>query len=131
MSTLGSVQVGKKAPNFRCEAVHKGIIEGTWPAFCSITLLIVPQKSRSAPTSTRTRRHGLFCFSYLQPSLLCAQPKCSRSKTVSKSSGTATVKSSSSPSIPSTRCGTGKTSLDDTVAWARLKFRCLVMPAIR
>lgn len=29
MSTLGNVRIGKKAPDFRCEAVCKGIIEGT------------------------------------------------------------------------------------------------------
>jgi alkyl hydroperoxide reductase subunit AhpC len=42
MSTLGGVRVGKKAPDFRCDAVNRGIIEGTLSVFRSITLLIMP-----------------------------------------------------------------------------------------
>lgn len=40
MSTLGNVRVGKKAPDFRCEAVYKGIIEGT-PSFARLSILLI------------------------------------------------------------------------------------------
>jgi hypothetical protein len=28
MSLVGEVRIGQKAPDWRCEAVHKGVIEG-------------------------------------------------------------------------------------------------------
>lgn len=33
MSMLGNVRIGQKAPDFRCEAISKGVIEGTLSAF--------------------------------------------------------------------------------------------------
>jgi hypothetical protein len=122
MSELGKVRIGHKAPDFRCDAVINGLIEGPYnqsqPILpTSILVLTFNQKSLSVATSLPSNLSGSSSSSSPPLSVLTAQTKFSPSRATSISSGPEIAVSFSSVLILSTCSGTGRTCRSNMVDW--------------